>query len=200
MITGKFKISRGATDWTCVPDWHWGPLAFQHDVCPALSLPYDQASKTIIKDLCVVTDFTAGAWNDAFGIFIATSEMKSADSMFAWFAKFHHLTDIAADDFSIQPESGVGCSLNILHNADFDYGDPRSWYPFFDMNIEMHPCADSSGKSNMAGACVGSKYWHEGVGQKMDRSCLDTETEFYTEVDVMLFEEDKTTPYACDEC
>jgi len=148
--------------------------------------------------LGLVTEFTKGAWNDLFGVFIATPEMTTADSMFAWFNKFHYLTDIIVDNFSIQPEPGVGCNLNILHNADFSYGDTRSWTPFFAGSLKMHPYTDSSGKSNNAGAYVGSKYWHEGVGQRMDRTCLDTETQFETEVDVKLFEADETTPYLCN--
>jgi len=197
-ITAKFKLSRGTDDWDCIPGRYWGPLAFQHDVCPTLAVRFDKGGESTIRELGVVTEFVKGEWNDVFGVFIATTDMRFSDSMFAWFTKFHYLTDITLDDFSIQPEPGVGCDLNILHNGDFNYGDTRSWSPFFAGIIETYSYTDSDGKPNIAGAYIESRYWHEGVGQKLDRMCLDTETEFEAEVDVMLFEDDKTTPYACD--
>ena len=197
-ISARFKLFRGDTPWSCSPGKYWGPLAFQHEVCPTLSVRYEQGGQNTVRDMGVVSEFTKGEWNVVQGVFIATNEMKFSDSMFAWFSKIHPLTDIIIDDFSVQPEPGVGCDLNIVHNGDFSYGDTRSWVQFFAGKTEIYSYTDSDGNANDAGAYVGRKYWHEGIGQRMDRSCMIIDQEYETEVDVKLFEADKTTPYACN--
>jgi len=108
------------------------------------------------------------------------------------------MTDIIVDNFSIQPEPGVGCELNILHNGDVNYEDTRSWAAFYAGRLETYSYTDSYGDSDTAIKYVGSKYWHEGVGQRMDRLCLDAEMTFFTSADVKLFEADGTTPYTCN--
>jgi len=197
-ITAKFKIMRGTKDWECTPGKYWGPLAFQHEVCPTLSIRADRGTDRMVLDLGTVTDFKVGEWNTIFGVFTVTEELATADSIFAWFTKFHYLTDIIIDDFSIQLEPGVGCELNILHNGDGGYEDTRSWNAFYAGRLEPYSYTNDDGEADTAIAYVGSKYWHEGVGQRLDAYCIDSETEFFTRADVRLFEADGTTPYLCD--
>jgi len=197
-ISAKFKLMRGNNAWDCIPGRYWGPLAFQHEVCPTLSIRADKGGVRMVRDLGVVTVYKKDEWNDIFGVFMVSEDMATADSAFAWFTKFHPMTDLIIDNFSIQLEAGVGCDQNILHNGDLNYGDTRSWSVFFAGKLETFEYTDSDGEPNYAAAYINSKYLHEGAGQRMERLCLDHETEFIASADVKLFEADKITPYLCD--
>lgn len=195
-ISAKIKLERNGAPYDCTPSKYWGPIGFREIVCPTLAIRVDKGNETLVIDAGKVDgEWKSGEWNDIFGLFIATDMMATADSMFAWFTKFSESTNIIVDNLSVQPEVGYGCDLNIIHNGDAEYGDVRSWIPYYAGHVEIWP--GGADGSSYAIAYVGSLYWHEGLGQNVDRKCMETGIVYETSVDIKLFEADRVTPYAC---
>jgi len=196
-ISAKIKLERNGAPYDCNPAKYWGPIAFREIVCPTLAMRVDKGNETLIVEAGKVNgQWKSGEWNDIFGLFLATDMMATADSMFAWFTKFSENTNIIVDNLSVQPEEGYGCDLNIIHNGDAEYGDVRSWVPYYAGHVEVWNGGANS--SNYAIAYVGSLYWHEGLGQNFDRSCAELGITYEASAEVKLFEADMVTPYACN--
>jgi hypothetical protein len=195
-ISAKIKLERNGQPYDCDPAKYWGPIGFREIVCPTLAIRVDKGNETEVVEAGKVDgQWKSGEWNDIFGLFIATDMMANADTIFAWFTKFSENTNIIVDQVSAQPEPGYGCDLNIIHNGDAEYGDVRSWVPYYAGHVEIYNGGANS--SSFAIAYVGSLYWHEGLGQNIDRQCLLPGITYEASADVKLFEADKTTPYAC---
>jgi len=194
----RIKLERDGKPYDCVPGKYWGPEAWKPITCPILAIRARAGTKWYDTDAGKVYKWNSGEWNDVFGVFVVTSDMVRADTVEAWFTKFHQDTDIIIDNLSIQPERGYGCDQNNIHNYDFRYLDSRSWEKYWSGSIDMWDYKDDEGRDKKAAAYSGFRQWHEGIGQNIDPNCIDLESEYEVSVDVQIYENDKTTVANCD--
>jgi len=194
----RIKLERDGKPYDCVPGKYWGPKSWQPITCPVLAIRARAGTKWYDTDVGKVYKWNSGEWNDVFGVFVVTDDMVKAETVEAWFTKFHQDTDIIIDNLSIQPETGYGCDENNIHNYDFRYLDSRSWEKYWSGSIDMWDFKNDEGKDKKAAAYSGFRQWHEGIGQNIDPNCIDLESEYEVSVDVQIYDKDKTTVVNCD--
>jgi len=196
-VKAKIKLEQNGLPYDCDPLKYWGVQSTLHLVCPSLALRVDVGNVTdIFENGKVIGPWKSGDWNEIFGLFFATPDLMTADSIIAYFTKFVTNTMIVIDDFSVGREENYGCDLNMIHNGNLEYGDYRSWDSFFDGQLEVSPVGFNG--SAYALKYSQTSWWHEGVGQYLQRNCLDDSTEYEVSAQVRLFEEDGITPYLCN--
>jgi len=195
-VRAMIKLEKDGAAYTCDPGKYWGVQAYLSIVCPTLAVRVDGVNGTTVLETGKVAGaWKTGEWNEVFGLFMVTPEMVAADNVMIWFTKLVADVTIIVDDVSVQPEPNVGCDSNMFLNGDLEYGDFRSWNPFFEGNLEI---VQPGYNSDYAVAYRGSQYWHEGLGQHIEMYCLDDTTAYEISAQVKLFESDGTTPYACN--
>lgn len=198
LAQAKIKLERDGEPYDCSPGKYWGPADWKPITCPVLAIRARAGTKYYDTDVGKVYKWNSGEWNDIFGVFTVTDDMVKAETVEAWFTKFHEETDIIIDNLSIQPEAGFGCDANLIHNYDFKYYDTRSWEKYWSGTIDMWDYKDSEGNDRKAGTYSGFRQWHEGIGQNIDKTCIDLNSEYEVSVDVQIYEKDKTTVASCD--
>jgi len=194
----RIKLEREGVSRDCTPGKYWGPKGWKEIACPVLSIRARSGTKYYDMDVGKVITWNSGEFNDIFGVFIATEEMAKAETVDAWFTKFHQDTDIIIDNLSIQPEAGYGCDQNIIHNYDFRYKDFRSWDKYWSGSIDMWNYKTAENTDAMAAVYSGYKHWHEGIGQNLDPNCIDVEVEYEVSVDVQIYHDNRATVASCD--
>ena len=110
-----------------VPGKYWGPKSWQPITCPVLAIRARAGTKWYDTDVGKVYKWNSGEWNDVFGVFVVTDDMVKAETVEAWFTKFHQDTDIIIDNLSTQPETGYGYDQNNVHNYVFRYLNSRNF-------------------------------------------------------------------------
>eukprot|EP00591_Stephanopyxis_turris_P000751 CAMPEP_0195512226 /NCGR_PEP_ID=MMETSP0794_2-20130614/4252_1 /TAXON_ID=515487 /ORGANISM="Stephanopyxis turris, Strain CCMP 815" /LENGTH=1612 /DNA_ID=CAMNT_0040639961 /DNA_START=347 /DNA_END=5185 /DNA_ORIENTATION=+ len=169
--------------------------------CPTIGIKIEHAGAETqyleIAETVGPTTLDNDGWNEIYGTFTATEDMRDADSVDMYFAKAWSGIQMVIDDVSIVPASAATNSLftcdDLIKNGDLSYGDARYWGVLGSPTLEMYGDASNW----MLITKNRGLTWH-GAQQEINQDCLDVGDTWIIRAKFRLVLKDTNTAVSCD--